>query len=135
MKSDARKMQNVDWRMENYDNLPNPESADHIADESNHNSTSYTLHSQFINLLQTYWGYEDFRGIQWEIIESIASGHDTLGLMPTGLPHLPGTVQQKRRVGTGDNRSRKAQEGRSQEGKDPFHINRRVSGNSVRDGR
>ncbi len=84
MKSDARKMQNVDCRMENYDNLPNPESADHIADESNHNSTSYTLHSQFINLLQTYWGYEDFRGIQREIIESIASGHDTLGLMPTG---------------------------------------------------
>ena len=70
--------------MENIDNLQNPESADHIADESNHNSTSYTLHSQFINLLQTYWGYEDFRGIQREIIESIASGHDTLGLMPTG---------------------------------------------------
>lgn len=70
--------------MENIDNFPNPESADHIADESNHNSTSYTLHSQFINLLQTYWGYEDFRGIQREIIESIASGHDTLGLMPTG---------------------------------------------------
>ena len=40
--------------------------------------------SRFRNLLQTYWGYEDFRGIQQEIIESIANGHDTLGLMPTG---------------------------------------------------
>lgn len=40
--------------------------------------------SRFRNLLQTYWGYEDFRGIQQDIIGSIANGHDTLGLMPTG---------------------------------------------------
>ena len=35
-------------------------------------------------ILRTYWGYPDFRGIQRDIIESIAQGKDTLGLMPTG---------------------------------------------------
>ena len=39
---------------------------------------------QFRQILQHYWGYPDFRGIQREIIESIAQGKDTLGLMPTG---------------------------------------------------
>ena len=39
---------------------------------------------KFQKILQEYWGYPDFRGIQRDIIKSIASGKDTLGLMPTG---------------------------------------------------
>ena len=39
---------------------------------------------KFQSILQKYWGYPDFRGIQRNIIESIAGGRDTLGLMPTG---------------------------------------------------
>lgn len=39
---------------------------------------------RYQEILREYWGYPDFRGIQRNIIESIASGKDTLGLMPTG---------------------------------------------------
>ena len=36
------------------------------------------------SILKEYWGYDHFRGIQKDIIESIGNGCDTLGLMPTG---------------------------------------------------
>jgi ATP-dependent DNA helicase RecQ len=35
-------------------------------------------------ILNKYWGYTAFRPLQEDIIHSIASGKDTLGLMPTG---------------------------------------------------
>jgi ATP-dependent DNA helicase RecQ len=35
-------------------------------------------------ILKKYWGHEDFRPLQRDIIESIAQGRDTLALMPTG---------------------------------------------------
>ena len=35
-------------------------------------------------ILRKYWGYQDFRSIQLDIIQSIGKGRDTLGLMPTG---------------------------------------------------
>ena len=37
-----------------------------------------------IEVLQKHWGYDPFRPLQLEIIESVLSGHDTLGLLPTG---------------------------------------------------
>ena len=52
------------------------------APDGNHHSQFSIQNSKLI--LKQYWGYDDFRGIQREIIESICNGHDTLGLMPTG---------------------------------------------------
>ena len=39
---------------------------------------------EYRKILKDYWGYDNFRGIQEDIILSIGSGRDTLGLMPTG---------------------------------------------------
>ena len=39
---------------------------------------------QYLKILHDNWGYPDFRGIQRDIIRSVADGNDTLGLMPTG---------------------------------------------------
>ena len=37
-----------------------------------------------ISILKKYWHYDHFRDMQLEIIESILSGNDTLGVLPTG---------------------------------------------------
>ena len=37
-----------------------------------------------LDILKKYWGYDAFRLLQQDIIESVLAGRDTLGLMPTG---------------------------------------------------
>ena len=40
--------------------------------------------SNIHEILKKYWGYDTFRPLQEDIIASVLSGHDTIGLLPTG---------------------------------------------------
>ncbi|OWP77823.1 RecQ family ATP-dependent DNA helicase [Flavobacterium oreochromis] len=37
-----------------------------------------------LQILQKYWGYDSFRSVQDEVIQSVLEGHDTFALLPTG---------------------------------------------------
>ncbi len=40
--------------------------------------------NQYLKVLQQYWGFDGFRAMQDQIVQSIGEGKDTLGLLPTG---------------------------------------------------
>jgi ATP-dependent DNA helicase RecQ len=43
-----------------------------------------SMDNSYRDILKKYWGYDDFRPMQEDIICSVGNGHDTLGLLPTG---------------------------------------------------
>ncbi len=40
--------------------------------------------TSYLNILNNYWGYTSFRPLQYDIIESVGRGQDTLAILPTG---------------------------------------------------
>ncbi len=48
------------------------------------NVEEHIASSSIEEILHKWWGYNGFRPMQREIIESVLTGHDTLALMPTG---------------------------------------------------
>ena len=42
------------------------------------------MEQNIYEILKRYWGYDTFRPLQEDIIHSVLTGNDTLGLMPTG---------------------------------------------------
>ena len=81
-------------RLDNREVMSNIENSLKSIEEMIHKLKTNTEHppgplhkgdkNEYQEILKRYWGYDNFRGIQEDIIQSIGKGQDTLGLMPTG---------------------------------------------------
>jgi ATP-dependent DNA helicase RecQ len=47
-------------------------------------STEQKSQAHLLEILKKHWGYDSFRPLQEEIINSVLSGKDTIALLPTG---------------------------------------------------
>ena len=54
--------------------------SDDYSDNDSYQADDADIHS----VLKKYWGYDNFRPLQEDIIQSVLSGRDTIGLLPTG---------------------------------------------------
>ena len=54
--------------------------SDDYSDNDGYPADDADIHS----VLKKYWGYDNFRPLQEDIIQSVLSGCDTIGLLPTG---------------------------------------------------
>lgn len=54
--------------------------SDDYSDNDSYQADDADIHS----ILKKYWGYDNFRPLQEDIIQSVLSGRDTIGLLPTG---------------------------------------------------
>ena len=55
-----------------------------FSEQEEHDGGDSLCATDAIGILRHYWGYDAFRPMQGEIVQSVLSGRDTVGLLPTG---------------------------------------------------
>ena len=61
-----------------------PEGYYDFSDYDEYDDSTPAADTDIHSVLKKYWGYDSFRPLQEDIIHSVISGRDTIGLLPTG---------------------------------------------------